>query len=118
MSQSRGLALVTVRDFDGAADVARRTTEFIEENLPGTLVWEFFVDHRSGRGLLYQVHESDDAERLYEGAMVENGFQRELGEHADLDEVIMLTPITTPEGQAELERFGGVAMDRVAGVSR
>jgi len=118
VSESRGLALLTVHNIDLVADVARRATAFIQENLPGTVVWEYFVDEESGRGLLYQIHAGDDALRAYEQAMVDQGFQRELGEYAQLDEIIMLSPITSPEARTELDQFGGVAMELVAGVTR
>ncbi len=118
MSEVRGLALITVSNPDGVVDVARRATDFIDAHLPGTLVWEVFLDRDSGRGLMYQLHASEEAERDYEQAKVEQSFQRDLGQHAELDEIIVLSPITTPEAKAELEQFGGVSMDRVAGVSR
>ncbi len=118
MSESRGLALLTVHNIDRVADIAHRATAFIQENLPGTLAWEYFVDEESGRGLLYQIHAGDDAVRAYEQGMVEQGFQRELGEHAQLDEIIMLSPITSPEARTELDQFGGVAMELVVGVTR
>ena len=40
MSEVRGVALITVSSSDGVADVARRATEFIDANMPGTLAWE------------------------------------------------------------------------------
>jgi len=109
--------MLRVHNIDGVSDVARRATAYIEAQLPGTLVWELFVDEDSGRGLMYQVHASEEAEHSYEQAMVSQGFQAELGEHADLDEIIMLSPVT-PQTRSELKQFGGVAMARVAGVSR
>lgn len=118
MSELRSLGLIKVTDPERAADVTRRATEYIEQNLPRTLVWEFFADEVTGKGLMYQVHADEDAWLAYEEAMIGHGFQAELFEAGEFEQVIMLSPITDPDVKKALDEFGGVAMERIAGVSR
>jgi hypothetical protein len=118
MSEVRSVALIKITDPARAADVTRRGADFIAQNLPDTEVWEFFADDVTGKGLMYQVHANEQAWLAYEAAMTGQGYQAELFEAAELEQIILLSPVTDPDVKKALDEFGGVTMERIAGVSR
>ncbi|MFZ0626567.1 MAG: hypothetical protein WAN34_08730 [Acidimicrobiia bacterium] len=109
---------VTTDDVENLTRLFADVAESIEEHLPGTLAWETFVDEASGRALIYEVHQNEDAAEVYEVHMASAGFIARSYELFTSAKATILNPVQQAVWTEIAERPSSVVLSRSAGFSR
>lgn len=109
---------VTTDDIGSLTRLFAEGAESLEEHLPGTLAREKFVDEASGRALIYEVDQNEDATELCEAHMASAGFMATAFELLTSAKVTILNPVQQAAWTEIAERPTSVILSRSAGFSR
>ena len=118
MSLFRVVMEVTTDDIEGLTRLFAEVTRSLKTHLPGTLAWETFVDESSGRALVYQVHQNEEAADAYEEHMASEGFVAKAFELLTSSRVILLNPVEQDTWTGIAERPTSVVLSPSFGFSR
>jgi hypothetical protein len=118
VTKVRVIAQLRERDPRAASDFVERVSAFVEENLPGTLVWETFRDEVTGRWIWYEVFADERALASYEQAVSGEGLRNEAGKIFEFESVALLTPLKDPKLIALFDRIDAASMRTMAGFAR
>lgn len=118
MAQVRVIAELTANDSEAASQFVERVSDYVETNLPDTLVWEAFTDEASGRWVWYEVFKDEKALAAYERAVSQEGMREDAGKIFNFDRVTLLTPLVDARLKQLFEQIGAIEMGEVAGFAR
>jgi quinol monooxygenase YgiN len=90
------IAEVSVRDVDAARDMLTRAAAHITDHLPGTLSWDIYLDHATGKMTMVEVFDDQQALSDYEASMTEQGFRDELLRYAQPEHYLVLGDVSDP----------------------
>lgn len=118
MSQVRVILQGTVSDYTSCMTAVKKACAFVEENEPGTLVYECFADEVSGRLLWHETYADADAFITHMQNMNETGIIGEMMAAVTPDQVTSLIPSEDPRVVQALEQFGILPLRGVGGFVR
>jgi len=118
MSPFRVVMEVTTDNIESLTLLFAEVTQSLETHLPGTLAWETFVDESSGRALIYEVHENEEAADAYEAHMASEGFVATAFELFTSARVTILNPVQQATWTGIAERPTSVVLAPSFGFSR
>lgn len=118
MSQVRIILQATISDYASCMTTAKKACAFVEENEPGTLVYECFADELSGRLLWHETYADADAFITHMENMNETGILGDMMAASTPDQVTSLNPSEDPRVVQTLEQFGSLQLCDVGGVVR
>ena len=104
----RMIAEITISDYQAAVDILTRAAKHIEDNLPGVLAWDIFIDKETGQMFMHEVFSDEEALLVYERSMTELGYREQLGRYAAINRTIGLGSVSDPHLAEELSQFGAV----------
>lgn len=118
MGNIRAIVRGTAKDFDAFVDLAERICALVDENEPGTLRYECFVDKEAATFLWHEVYEDPEAFFKHNQNLAEAGVMEEVSELVDFDGMTVLGDVTDPELREGLNGFGAEILTRQVGVVR
>lgn len=86
----------TTNDYEGLAELFEEASASIEQHVPGAVAWEVFGDPTTGRFLLQEEFEDEDAADAYEQLMESHGFIDRAYDLFTSARVWILSPVTQP----------------------
>jgi hypothetical protein len=109
---------IGVHDYEGAVRVLTRAARFIEQNLPGTLAWDMFVDEAREHITMYEEFVDESALLEYEETLVGLGYRDDLVQYVDVAQSVVLGPVSDPRILEMLDRMEAPHRTHIVGVSR
>ena len=109
---------VTTDDVGALGELFAEVVPSLEEHLPGTLAWETFVDEASGRVLVYEVHQDEEAADVYEAFMTSEGFAERAYALLTSGRVWILNPVVGPTWSGIADESTSQVLAPAVGFSR
>jgi hypothetical protein len=106
---------VIVHDYDGAIDVFSRAAAVVEDGLPNALAWDIFVDEGHEHAIMYEEFTDENALSEYEAKLIGLGYRDELRKYVELDNILVLGPVSDSEVLRQLGEFGATFARHVVG---
>lgn len=118
MDNIRAIVRGTATDYDGFLRFAERVCTLVEENEPGTLRYECFVDDETAQFVWHEVYEDGPAFFQHNENLAEAGIMEEAGQLVEFDGMTVLGDVDDPEVREALGQFGAQILRRHVGVMR
>ncbi len=118
MSKVRLIVQGSVTNYEGYTEAVKRACAYVEENEPGTLVYECFADEERGRTVWHEIYADADALLTHYQNMMETGLAEQAMQAFQPEQVTVLTRITDPRVEDLVQQFGAVKLHGLAGVVR
>lgn len=118
MSKVRTILQGPVSDHEAFMTSVKKALAFVEENEPGTVVYECFADESSGRALWHEMFTDEDAWVTHITNMTETGILPEMLEVLTPDQVTVVTSSQDPRVLEIAQQFGAVRLHGVGGFVR
>lgn len=118
MSKVRTILQGPVSDYAAFMTSVKKACTFVEENEPGTLVYECFADELSGRALWHEVFADVDALLTHADNMNQTGILGEMLTVLTPDQVMVLSGSEDPRVQQFAEQFNALKLSGVGGFVR
>lgn len=96
----------TVKDLDGFRALAEKAVALVDEQLPGTEAYEFYLDEDNARFTAHEVYASDEAILEHLETMIRSGLLDEVPELVDIDVAVALGGPEDPKARAAMEQLG------------
>ncbi len=94
MGEFRVVMEVTTNTYGKLVELLREASTSIEQRIPGTVAWEVFGDEATGRVLIVEEFQNEDAADAYEKLMESSGFVERAYDLFTSARVLILNPVT------------------------
>lgn len=96
MSAFRVVMEVTADDYEDLLELFREAAAAIKQKIPGAVAWEVFGDETTGRALIFEEFQSEEAANAYEQLMESKGFIEQAYGMFTSARVFILSPVDQP----------------------
>lgn len=107
----------TAKDIEGFRALADQAITVVEAELPGTVLYECYVDPESSRFVWHESYADSDAVLAHAQRLIADGFPQQLPQVADFDFALALGD-PSPEARELLGQMGFQVMPMHAKASR